>query len=62
MSVELCLRVHAVWQAFAPMSSYGTKATQKLAGLYCLRVSLQGSGSKRFIMVRFARPLYTIVG
>ena len=43
-----------VWQAFPPMSSYGTKATQKLAGLYGLRAALQGSGAKRFIMVRGA--------
>ena len=40
------------------MSSYGTKATQKLAGLYGLRVALQGSGAKRFIMVRRARGVH----
>ena len=34
------------------MSSYGVRSTQKLAGLYGLRASLQGSGKSRILMVR----------
>lgn len=39
-------------QAFPPMNMYGLAFTQKAAGLYGLKSSAQGSGRKRFIIVR----------
>ena len=45
-AVLLCL------QAFPPTSMYGLAFTQKAAALYGLNSSPQGSGRKRFVMVR----------
>ena len=39
-------------QAFPPTSMYGLAFTQKAAALYGLMSSPQGSGRKRFIMIR----------
>ena len=39
-------------QAFPPMNMYGLAFTQKAAGLYGLKASAQGSGRKRFVIVR----------
>ncbi|CAL5219874.1 g1794 [Coccomyxa viridis] len=39
-------------KAFPPMNMYGLAFTQKAAGLYGLKSSAQGSGRKRFIIVR----------
>lgn len=39
-------------QAFPPMNMYGLAFTQKAAGLYGLKSSAQGSGRKRFVIVR----------
>lgn len=39
-------------QAFPPMSMYGLAFTQKAAALYGLKSAAQGSGRKRFVIVR----------
>ena len=45
----ICL---ACVQAFPPMNMYGLAFTQKAAGLYGLKSSAQGSGRKRFVIVK----------
>lgn len=47
-------------QAFAPMNAYAMGRTQRLASLYGLKCSQQGSGKRRFVLVRSASPLEVI--
>ena len=47
MSVIVCAHV----QGFPPANKYGQQITMKLASLYGLKSSVQGSGKQRFVVV-----------
>lgn len=46
--MDVCVCV----QAFAPMNPYALNRTQRLASLYGLKSSQQGSGKRRFVLVK----------